>query len=108
MASHPGGTGDESTHECIVRRDLNGAVCGLNREVAGGHALFHDVAFEDANALEDPVVGRVDHPFEVGVGEKAGWHVSAESADFGANRFRQLELLRMKGVFCRIAARKSN
>ncbi len=40
LAGHPGGTGDESTHECVVRCNLDGAVCRFNREVGEIEALL--------------------------------------------------------------------
>jgi len=61
---------------------------GFDGEVAGGYALFDDVAFADAHAGEDPVVGSVDHFFEVGVGKKFGRNIGAEGADFGSDTSR--------------------
>ncbi len=62
---------------------------GLDRQIAGGHAFVHDVALADADAGENPVIGGVDHFFEVGVGEKFRRHVGAEGADFDADRIGQ-------------------
>jgi hypothetical protein len=50
----------------------------------------------DAHARHDPLVVGVNHFLQVGVGKQAWRHVRAEGADFGANRFRQQELLWMK------------
>jgi hypothetical protein len=33
LARHPRGTGDKSTHECIMGRNLDGPVCGFNGKV---------------------------------------------------------------------------
>ena len=57
--------------------------------VAGRHTLVHEVAFADADPLHDPLVVGVDHLFQVGVGEKAGWNVGAESADLNALKLAQ-------------------
>ena len=62
---------------------------GLDREVTGGHAFFHDVAFADTDAGENPVIGGINHLFEVGVGEKSGRHIGAEGTDLGAERLAQ-------------------
>ena len=39
----------------------------LHGEIAAGYALVGEVAFADAGALQDPIVGSLDHLFEVGV-----------------------------------------
>jgi hypothetical protein len=43
----------------------------------------------NADALHDPLIIRIDHLLEVGVGEKARWNVSAESADLNALKLGQ-------------------
>jgi hypothetical protein len=43
----------------------------------------------DADALHDPLIVGVDKFFEVGVGEKAGRDVGAESADLNALKLGQ-------------------
>src|SRR5205807_5159449 len=58
---------------------------GLDCEVAGGHAFFHDVAFANADAGENPVVGGVDHFFKVGVGQKFRRYIGAKGADFDSD-----------------------
>ena len=57
---------------------------GFDREVAGGHAFFDDVALADADAGENPFIVGVDHFLEVGVGEKTGRHVGAKGADLNS------------------------
>jgi hypothetical protein len=47
----------------------------------GRDARIHDVALADAGALQDPFVGRVDHPFEVGVAQHARRHVGRQRPD---------------------------
>ena len=41
------------------------------------------MALANARALENPLVGRVDHLLEIVVGEQLGRNVSGEPADFG-------------------------
>jgi len=45
---------------------------------------WYDVPLADPCALQDPFVGRVDHPFEVGVREQARRYVSREARDSDA------------------------
>ena len=40
----------------------------------------------DAGPLDDPLVGRVDHPLEVGVGEDVRWGIRAPAREVGADR----------------------
>ncbi len=61
----------------------------LDRQIAGRNSLVHDVTFANADALHDPLIVGIDHLFEVGVGEKAGWNVGAESADLNALKLAQ-------------------
>jgi hypothetical protein len=47
------------------------------------------MAFADAGPFHNPFVVGVHHLFKVGVGQKAGWDVSAESADLDAAKLTQ-------------------
>ena len=60
-------------------------------EVAGGNALVGNVALANARALQDPLVGGLDHVFQVLIGEDARRDVGSERSDFGANRTRTIE-----------------
>ena len=40
LASHPGGTSDEPANKCIIRGDLDGAVCGFDRQIGEIEAGF--------------------------------------------------------------------
>ena len=51
------------------------------RQVARRHAGIDDVALANAGALHDPLVGRLDHLLEVGVGEDARRHVGGQALD---------------------------
>ena len=53
----------------------------LRRQIARRHAGIDDVALADAGALHDPLVGRLDHLLEVGVGEHARRHVGGQALD---------------------------
>ena len=44
-----------------------------------------DPPLADPGAAHDPLVGRVDHPLEVGVGQDAGGRVAAPAGDVGAD-----------------------
>ena len=46
--------------------------------------LSDQMALADAGALQDPLVGGVDHLFQVLIGQNARRNVGAESGDFGA------------------------
>ena len=54
------------------------AAGGFDSHVAGGHAGLDDVTLFDADAGGDPLVGGVDHFFEVCVGEEAGRRPGSE------------------------------
>ena len=75
------GRADAALGEGFLRR--------LDRKIAGGNPFVHEMALADADALHDPLVVGVDNFFEVGVGEKAGWNVGAESADLNALKLGQ-------------------
>jgi hypothetical protein len=47
------------------------------------------MALANADALHDPLIIGVDKFFEVGVGQKAGRNVGAESADLNALKLSQ-------------------
>lgn len=65
-----------------------------NRKVAGGNPFLDDVPFSNPNSRQDPFVVGIDHPFQVGIGEKARRHIGAQSTNLGADRFGQSEPLR--------------
>src|SRR5215471_10662090 len=47
------------------------------------------MALPDPDPAHDPFIVGVDHPFKVGIGQKARRHISAQSTDLGADRFCQ-------------------
>ena len=77
-----------------IPRCARAFLAACDREIAGGNALVDDMPLADADAGHDPFIVGVDHFFEVGIGEQARRHIRAQSADFGADRFRQQELLK--------------
>ena len=85
------GLGVEEAHSVIamiVRKDENdvGPSRLLRRadgHAGGGLARGGDVALADAGALQDPLVGRVDHALEIGVAENPRRHVGRERRNRG-------------------------
>ena len=83
----------------------------LGRQVAGGDTLAGDVALPDAGALHDPLIGRLDHLFQVGIGQQARRDVCSQGGNLGAH-----ELVHSIGspgsklnrLFCRTHAAMSN
>ena len=53
----------------------------FRRQVARRHAGIDDVPLADAGALHDPLVGRLDHLLEIGVGQQARRHVGRQALD---------------------------
>ena len=64
------------------------------REVGGDLALRRDVALADAGALDDPLVGGVDHRGEVGVGQDL---LPADSCRCRARRERIMRTAAWRG-----------
>ena len=62
---------------------------GFHRQVAGCDPLINDMAFADAGPFHYPFVVGVHHLFKVGVSQKAGRDVGAESADLDAAKLAQ-------------------
>ena len=54
---------------------------GFLAQVGGRHARIHDVSLADADALHDPLVGGVDHPRKVVVGQHPRRHVGRQRLD---------------------------
>ena len=69
-------------------------------QIAGGDAFVHDMAFANADARHDPLVGGLDHFFQVGIGQQAGRDIGAEGADLGADRLGQCVPLQMTKRYC--------
>ena len=71
--------------------DLGGGDAGALSALLAGLAAQHgdgllgrgDPALPDAGALDDPLVGGVEHPGEVGVGENAGRDRRPDAGDLG-------------------------
>src|SRR5271169_3406457 len=75
------GSVDAALGERFLRR--------FHRKIAGRNPFVHEMTLADADTLHDPLVIGIDKFFEVGVGEKAGWNVGAESADLNALKLTQ-------------------
>jgi trehalose synthase len=81
---HVGGRRADDDEADVGRRDArlrDGRERGLLREVGRRHPRVHDVTLPDAGALQDPLVGGVDHLLEVGVGQQPGRHVGGQPGD---------------------------
>jgi hypothetical protein len=63
---------------------LHQVLYSFNRQIAGGDAFVHQVTLADASALQDPLIGGINHLLEILIAKDARWNVSAESGDFGA------------------------
>jgi hypothetical protein len=61
----------------------------FDRQIAGRNALVHNMTLADTDAAHDPFVIGVNQLFKVGVGEKTGRNVGAESADLNALKLAQ-------------------
>ncbi len=59
---------------------------GLKSQIAAGDSFFGEMALPNAGAIKNPLVGGVDHFFQVGVGKQAGRNVGSQSADLGAQK----------------------
>ena len=59
-------------------------------QIAAGDALVGEMAFANAGAIQDPLVGGVDHLFQVSVGKQAGRNIGSKSADLGAQQVGSL------------------
>ena len=62
------------------------AFAASSAEVGGELAIGGDVALADAGPLQDPLVGRLDHPRQVGVGEDLLGQVAARPEDHRTDR----------------------
>ena len=58
----------------------------LGRKIAGGYSFIHDVAFANAGALHDPVIGGFHQLFQIVVGQKARRNIGAQSSNLGAHQ----------------------
>ena len=66
-------------HSGALQRDL----AGLATQHGDGLLRPRDLALSDAGALDDPLVGRVEHPGEVMVGEHPVGYRRADAGDLG-------------------------
>ena len=62
---------------------------GGGRQVGGELPFGRDAAFEDAGALDDPFVRRVDHPREVFVGQHLLGQIPAAAGDDGPRHHQE-------------------
>ncbi len=62
---------------------------GSHSQIAGGYSFVDQVTLADSGALQDPLIGGVDHLFQVLIGKDARRNVGAESSNFGATSSRQ-------------------
>ncbi len=49
------------------------------------------MALTDPSAIQNPLIGGVDHFFQVLIGQHSRWHIAAKGADLSS---RQIDLLR--------------
>ena len=75
VASHP------AMCQCFSR--------SFDRQIARRYALLDDMPLANSHPGHDPFIVSVDHPLEIGIGEKSRRHIGAQGADFGADRFTQ-------------------
>jgi hypothetical protein len=54
---------------------------GLLGQIGGADAGIDDVALADPGALQDPLVGGVDHLLEIVIGQHPRWHVGGQTLD---------------------------
>ena len=72
---------DDDEADVVGRRARRCAIALERRflaEIGRRHARIDDVPLADAGALQDPLVGRLDHLLEVGVGQHARRHVGRQ------------------------------
>jgi hypothetical protein len=62
---------------------------GFGSQIARCHTFVDNMTLANSDAAHDPFVVGIDHFFEVGVGQKAGWNVGTESADLNALKLAQ-------------------
>ena len=73
---------------CLLERHLR---C-VHRERAADLVRRGDVPFDDARAIPDPLVGRLDHLLQIGVREDALRQVMPESGDAGVDHVRSVNV----------------
>ncbi len=73
----------------IDRMRLHQLLNRFHGEIAGGNALVHQMALADPRAFQDPLIGGINHFFQVLIGEDAGRNVGAKRCDLGATSVRQ-------------------
>ena len=75
---------DDGFHVGAIDPALRQRACGsLESQVRGGHALVHNVAFANPGALDDPLVGSLDHLLEVIIGQQPWRRERAQRGDLG-------------------------
>ena len=53
----------------------------FSREIAGRDPGVDDVTLLDAGALQDPLVGGLDHLFQIGIGQQLRRHIRGQALD---------------------------
>ena len=56
----------------------------MRRERRGALVVRRDVTLFDAGALDDPLIGRVEHFLEIGVADNPLWKIRPQADDDGA------------------------
>ena len=51
------------------------------RQIGRRDAWIDDMALADSGALQDPVVGGIDEPLQIGIGEQARRHIGRQTLD---------------------------
>src|ERR1700693_5655529 len=77
---------DSANDDCIQVAGVDAAVIernagSLDGHVGSGHFGRGDVALHDAGTLDNPLVGGLDHPLQVLVGQNSGGRIAAQRSD---------------------------
>ena len=88
---HVRGDGGHDDEVEVFRFDpgiFQGVAAGLDRQIAGRLIWAGNAALLDSSALDDPLVGGLDHALQVGIGQDLFRQVLAGSGDGdGAEKF---------------------
>src|SRR6185437_11776830 len=60
----------------------------FHRHIGSGHLGSGNVPLTDTRTLENPLVGGVDHFFQILIGQHPRWHIATKGADFSSRQRR--------------------
>src|SRR5450432_3836562 len=69
--------------DSALRQSAPGSFGG---QIAGSYTFVHDVAFANAGARQDPLVGGLHDFFEVPIGQDSGRDIGSQGGDLGAHQ----------------------